>query len=181
MAATTIDVVTECTDLNKPLVIGTTGHSKSQLSTIEKCSSSIPILHAPNMSISVNVSLLAIAEIAKKLKSHSVHIKEIHHKEKLDSPSGTALKIANVICDSREQKLGDITSAECPVKFTSIREDVAIGTHEVTFKDNNDSVTIIHVANDRSIFATGSLKTAIWLNTQKPGFYNYNDFMKSIS
>ena len=181
LASATYNAVSDCAKLGKPLVIGTTGHSNLQLSEIKKLSSSIAILHAPNMSLGVNTALLAIGEIAKSLKSYSVHIKEIHHKGKLDSPSGTALQIANVICDSREDNLGDIKDKNCPIKFTSIRKDVAIGTHEVIFKGEKDSVVITHVADDRSIFAIGSINSAIWLSSQRPGFYSYQDYMQSIS
>jgi 4-hydroxy-tetrahydrodipicolinate reductase len=181
LAAATIDVVTECVELNKPVVIGTTGHNSSQLSNIEKLSSSIPILLAPNMSIGVNTTLSAIREIARALQTYNVHITETHHKDKIDSPSGTALKIANVICDARGKTLGNISDDNCPIKFTSIRKDVAIGTHEVIFRGEKDSVTIIHIADDRSIFARGSIDTAVWLSSQNPGFYSYNDYMKSMS
>ncbi len=181
IASATSNVLSECVKLGKPLVIGTTGHNDLQISNIKECSLSIPILHAPNMSIGVNTVLSAIEEIARTLKSYSIHIKEIHHKNKLDSPSGTALKLANVICDSRGENLGDIKNENCPVKFTSIREDVAIGTHEVTFKGEKDSIIVSHIANDRSIFANGSIKTAIWLSAQKPGFYSYQDYLDSLS
>jgi len=90
-------------------------------------------------------------------------------------------KIANVICDARGKTLGNISDDKCPIKFTSIREDVAIGTHEVIFRGERDSVTITHIADDRSIFARGSIDTAVWLSSQNPGFYSYNDYMKSMS
>ena len=133
------------------------------------------------MSIGVNTTLSAIREIARALQTYNVHITETHHKNKIDSPSGTALKIANVICDARGKTLGNISDDKCPIKFTSIREDVAIGTHEVIFRGERDSVTITHIADDRSIFARGSIDTAVWLSSQNPGFYSYNDYMNSMS
>ena len=108
-----------------------------------------------------------------------MNIKEIHHVNKIDAPSGTAIKMAEVICKSRGIDLGDVKSETCPIKFESIRERTEIGTHEVIFKNKSDEIRLIHIAKDRSIFADGAIETAVWVKNQKAGLYTYNDYMVS--
>jgi len=174
-----IETIYNCVTINKPIVIGTTGYNNEQLNNIKDASQTIPILLAPNMSIGVNVSLSALSMIARSLKNYKVKIEEVHHKNKIDSPSGTAIKMAQVICDAQGIELGDINSNNCPITFESKREDTEIGTHEVTFQGESDSVSLTHIAKNRSIFANGAIATAIWLQIQKPGLYSYQDYIKT--
>ncbi len=176
-----IEAIYNCVTMNKPIVIGTTGYNNEQLNNIKEASQTIPILLAPNMSIGVNVSLSALSMIARSLKNYKVKIEEVHHKNKIDSPSGTAIKMAQVICDAQDIELGDINSNNCPITFESKREDTKVGTHEVIFQGESDSVSLTHIAKNRSIFANGAIATAIWLQTQKPGLYSYQDYIKAKS
>ena len=175
-----LEVAKACTALNKPLVIGTTGFTETDLNILSTHSKNIPILLAPNMSIGVNASFNAISTLSKLLPDHKVHIEETHHKNKVDSPSGTALKFANIVCEARGEKLGDITSKHCPITFQSHRKDTEIGVHTITFRGSADEIIFTHTADNRNIFANGALKTAEWLTLQKPGFYNYQNYMDSI-
>ena len=175
-----LEVAKTCTALNKPLVIGTTGFTETDLNILSTHSKNIPILLAPNMSIGVNASFNAISTLSKLLPDHKVHIEETHHKNKVDSPSGTALKFANIVCEARGEKLGDITSKHCPITFQSHRKDTEIGVHTITFRGSADEIIFTHIADNRNIFANGALKTAEWLTLQKPGFYNYQNYMDSI-
>ena len=174
-----ISTIQKCVAIKKPITIGTTGFNKTQLEHINKASKQVPILLAPNMSHGVNVSLKSLALISKNLRGYDVLIKEVHHVNKVDSPSGTAIKMAHVICDNQNIELGDINSSECPIKFESLRQDTEIGTHEVIFKNKSDEIRLIHIAKDRSIFADGALETAMWVKNQKAGLYTYNDYMVS--
>ena len=176
-----VAAIQKCILLEKGITIGTTGYSKDQLDIITEASKSIPILLAPNMSQGVNVSLRSLALMSKSLKDYDVLIKEIHHINKIDSPSGTAIKMAQVICDSQNIALGDVKSSKCPVKFDSLRQDTEIGTHEVIFTDKHDEIRLTHIANDRSIFAKGAIQTAKWIKNQSPGLYSYSDYMEDIS
>ena len=169
-----------CVSLNKPLVIGTTGFTDTDLDEISNYSKNIPILLAPNMSMGVNASFNAISTLSKLLPGHKVHIEETHHVNKVDSPSGTALKFANIVCEARGEKLGDISSQNCPITFQSHRKDTEIGVHTITFRGTADEIVFTHTADNRNIFANGALKTAEWLMQQKPGFYNYKNYMDSI-
>jgi 4-hydroxy-tetrahydrodipicolinate reductase len=110
-----------------------------------------------------------------------VSIIETHHENKIDSPSGTAIKMAEIICQSKNVQLGDVNSKDCPIKFTSHRENTEIGTHHVIFKSKSDEICLTHIANDRSIFALGALDTAAWVSKQKPGLYNYQHYISSKS
>ena len=174
-----IELIKKCLLSNKPLTIGTTGFNEEEKKFINEASKSIPILVAPNMSQGVNTSLDSLALMAKSLKDYSVAIKETHHVNKIDSPSGTAIKMAEIICNSQGIELGDVKSETCPIKFESIREHTEIGTHEVIFKNKSDEIHLCHIANDRSIFADGAIETAKWIKNQKAGLYTYNDYMVS--
>ena len=176
-----INAIQKCVSLNKAITIGTTGFTKDQLIIIKEASKKIPILLAPNMSQGVNVSLKSLAAMSKSLKDYDILIKEIHHVNKIDSPSGTAIKMAQVICDSQKIELGDITSPNCPIKFESLRQDTEIGTHEVIFTNHHDEIRLLHIAYDRSIFASGAIQTAKWIKNQSPGLYSYSDYMEDIS
>tara|TARA_B100001778_G_scaffold307932_1_gene288337 strand:+ start:73 stop:822 length:750 start_codon:yes stop_codon:yes gene_type:complete len=176
-----ISTIQKCILIKKPITIGTTGFNNNQLEHINVASKQIPILLAPNMSHGVNVSLNSLALMSKNLRGYDILIKEVHHKNKVDSPSGTAIKMAQVICDSQNIELGDISSSKCPIKFESLRQDTEIGTHEVVFTDQHDAIHLLHIANDRSIFARGAIDTAKWIKDQLPGLYSYSDYMADIS
>ena len=175
-----LSTLNQCHEMRKPAVVGTTGFTKEQLEEIKQLSKDIPILLAPNMSMGVNVSIESLSYIAGMLKDYEITIEETHHINKVDSPSGTALKMANVIADAANLTLGDIESKDCPIKFISNRENTAIGTHTITFSSEQDEIVLTHNANTREIFAIGALRTANWIKTQDVGFYNYKDFMDSI-
>ena len=170
-----------CNSLNKPITIGTTGFTEEQLNQIQKFSKNIPILLAPNMSFGVNATFSLIEKMAKILPDYNVRIKEVHHKNKLDKPSGTAIKIAQILSNEKNIEIGDINSPNCPIKIDSDRIDSEIGTHEVVFKNNENEISIKHTAFNRSIFAAGALKTAMWIKDQPAGFYNYSNFISSKS
>jgi 4-hydroxy-tetrahydrodipicolinate reductase len=176
-----LDLIKKCVRINKPIAIGTTGFSQEQLLLIIEASKKIPILLAPNMSHGVNVSFSALKAISKSLKNYDVSIIETHHKNKVDSPSGTAIKMAEIICDSKNIQLGDVHSKNCPIKFTSHRKNTEIGTHDVIFKSESDKICLTHVANNRSIFALGALDAAVWVSKQQPGLYNYQHYISSKS
>ena len=174
-----MELITTCSQLNKPITIGTTGFTEEQIEKIKLASKTIPILLAPNMSYGVNVCFNTLSTLAKKLDGYSITITETHHKSKLDSPSGTAIKMAEVICNAKNIELGDVKSSDCPIKIESHRINSEIGTHEVVFKDGSNEITLTHKAYSRSIFAIGALDTSLWIANQTPGLYHFNDYMSS--
>tara|TARA_Y100000768_G_scaffold220007_1_gene165860 strand:+ start:153 stop:875 length:723 start_codon:yes stop_codon:yes gene_type:complete len=173
LPAFSIETIKHCIDLGKPITVGTTGFTQRQKDDLLFAGTKIPILVAPNMSIGVNASLRSIAELSKILSNYDVHIEETHHKNKVDSPSGTALKIADVIAKSRNIDPKDI-------RIDAFREDGEIGVHKTVFKSSDDEIILFHNAFNRKIFAKGALETSQWIAEQKPGLYSYKDYMDSI-
>ena len=168
-----IKAVKTCEEISKPITIGTTGFSNEQKEYLIAASEKIPLLLAPNMSLGVNASLQSISDLSKLLTNYEVSIEETHHKNKIDSPSGTALKIADVIANAR-----GIEASSIDIK--AYREDGEIGVHKTIFKSDDDEIIIFHNAFNRSIFAKGALETSQWIANQKPGLYTYKDFMESV-
>ena len=168
-----INAVKACEEILKPITIGTTGFNDDQKEYLFSASHKIPLLLAPNMSLGVNASLQSISDLSKLLSNYEVSIEETHHKNKIDSPSGTALKIADVIANAR-----GIEASSIDIK--AYREDGEIGVHKTIFKSDDDEIIIYHNAFNRSIFAKGALETSQWIANQKPGLYTYKDFMESV-
>ena len=169
-----VKAVIECESLGKPITIGTTGFSDEQKQIIADASKNIPILLAPNMSKGVNASLQSISNLSRLLSGYEVSIEETHHKNKVDSPSGTALKIAEVVADAKNLEKSDIN-------ITSYREEGEIGVHKTVFKSDDDEIIIYHNAFNRKIFAKGALETSQWIAKQRPGLYTYKNFMEDIT
>ena len=168
-----INTVKACEVISKPITIGTTGFNDEQKDYLVAASKNIPLLLAPNMSLGVNASLKSISELSKILSNYEVSIEETHHRNKVDSPSGTALKIAEVVAEARGIKPGNIN-------IKSNREDGEIGVHKTIFKSVDDEIIVFHNAFNRTIFAPGALETSQWSAKQDPGLYTYKDFMDSV-
>lgn len=149
----------------RPMVIGTTGFSQAQLDKIQNFAKQVPALHAPNMSIGVNLCYKLLAESDSALDSRwNVQIKDIHHVHKKDTPSGTAKHLAAIL----EQRKPVITSE---------RQGDVIGEHHVEFANEFEEIVITHRAKDRVIFVQGALIAARWLVSQGPGLYSMQDLV----
>ena len=168
-----INTVKTCEVISKPITIGTTGFNDEQKDYLVAASKNIPLLLAPNMSLGVNASLKSISDLSKILSNYEVSIEETHHRNKVDAPSGTALKIAEVVAEARGIEPGNI-------HIKSNREDGEIGVHKTIFKSVDDEIIVFHNAFNRIIFATGALETSQWIAKQDPGLYTYKDFMDSV-
>lgn len=154
----------------KKILIGTTGLSNEQFEQIKSASESIAILYAPNTSIGANLLIEMSAKIAKFLHGYDIEITDTHHKNKKDSPSGTALAISSSI----ESSINDLKK----IRFSSIRTGDVCGEHEVIFTNENEIITIGAKALSRSVFADGALVATKWLNTAPPGLYTMRDVFK---
>ncbi len=149
----------------KPLVIGTTGHSTEQRSTIEETAQSLPIVFASNFSIGVNVLFWLTRKAFDQLGGNfDVAIVETHHKMKKDAPSGTAKTLAEVLKATKK------TKGEIPIQ--SIREGDVVGEHAVIFSGPGERLELTHRAVSREIFARGALRAAEWIVSQPPGLYS---------
>ena len=154
-----------------PILIGTTGFSEDDFKEIEVASTQIPILFAPNTSSGIAI-LKKILEKSKILFSedHEFFISETHHIEKKDSPSGTALDLQRAIIS---------VYPEAKVVIKSYREGNNPGEHTVSINLDNEIIELTHRAEDRSIFAMGALKGAVWLTERPAGFYSMGDIYSS--
>ncbi len=155
---------------NKPLVIGTTGHSREQRQTIEEAVRSVPIVFASNFSVGVNVLFWLTRKAAELLGSDfNPEIIETHHKMKKDAPSGTAKTLAEILV------AGQKTKDEIPIR--SIREGEVVGEHTVTFTGPGERLELTHRAASREIFARGALRAAKWIVGQPPGLYSMQNVL----
>jgi 4-hydroxy-tetrahydrodipicolinate reductase len=153
----------------KPLVIGTTGHSTGQRSTIEDTAQSLPIVFASNFSIGVSVLFWLTRKAAEQLGGFDVAIVERHHKLKKDAPSGTAKTLAEVLKATKK------TKREIPIQ--SIREGEVVGEHTINFSGPAECLELTHRAASREIFARGALRAAEWVISQPPGLYSMQDVL----
>jgi 4-hydroxy-tetrahydrodipicolinate reductase len=155
---------------NKPLVIGTTGHSLEQRQTIEQASRSVPIVFASNFSVGVNVLFWLTRKAAELLvPDFNPEIIETHHKMKKDAPSGTAKTLAEILKANQKSK------NEIPIQ--SIREGDVVGEHTVIFSGPGERLELTHRAASREIFARGALRAAKWIIAKPPGLYSMQDVL----
>ncbi|MBI4040553.1 MAG: 4-hydroxy-tetrahydrodipicolinate reductase [Deltaproteobacteria bacterium] len=148
------------------VVIGTTGFTSTQLEKIKKAANRCPILLSPNMSIGVNLLFYLAQMAAQKLPPEfTSHILELHHSQKKDRPSGTALKLKELIEPHRNQA----------IDISAIRGGDITGEHTVYFMGQGERLELSHKATSREIFALGALTAAEWLYDQKPGLYSMKD------
>ena len=153
---------------NKPLVIGTTGHTADQKKVIQSAAAAVPIVFASNFSIGVNVLFWLSGKATNLLgKDFSAEIVETHHMMKKDAPSGTAKTLAEII-----KSEGGV---EIPIR--SIREGEVVGEHTVTFSGSGEQLELTHRAASRETFAGGSLTAAKWVIGKPPGLYSMQDVL----
>jgi 4-hydroxy-tetrahydrodipicolinate reductase len=166
----TTEICRAASQHHKPLVIGTTGHSTEQRSTIEKAAQSLPIVFASNFSIGVNVLFWLTRKAVEQLGGNfDVAIVETHHKMKKDAPSGTAKTLAELLRATRK------TASKIPIE--SIREGDVVGEHTVIFNGPGERLELTHRASSREIFARGALRAAEWIISQPPGLYSMEDVL----
>ena len=184
----TLDVLKIASKLKKKVVIGTTGFTKKEENLIKKFSKKIPILKAGNMSLGVNL-LMYLTEIASKSLSNNFLSKvyEVHHKHKIDFPSGTALMLGQGIADGKGKNFYNLIGKKYlnkksfpysnKINFNSIRKGEVIGEHEVRFSSGKEIIRLNHESFDRSLYSEGALTAAKWLMTKKPGLYSMRDLL----
>ena len=184
----TLDALSICQSAGKAMVIGTTGFSDDALKVIDQASSDIPIVFAPNMSVGVNLTLKLLETTAKVIGADSnIEIVEAHHRHKVDAPSGTALKMGEVIANALGRDLSDCAvygreGKEGPrdrqtIGFSSIRGGDVVGEHTVTFFMEGERVEITHKASSRMTYANGAVKASQWLTNQPNGLYSMQDVL----
>ena len=184
----TLDALSVCQNAGKAMVIGTTGFSDDALKVIDQASSDIPIVFAPNMSVGVNLTLKLLDTTAKVIGTDSnIEIVEAHHRHKVDAPSGTALKMGEIIANALGRDLSECAvygreGKEGPrdrqtIGFSSIRGGDVVGEHTVTFFMEGERVEITHKASSRMTYANGAVKACQWLDNQENGLYSMQDVL----
>jgi len=178
-----------CRALGVNVVIGTTGFSAAQKSEIAAAAHDIAIVLAPNMSVGVNVTFKLLEMAAKALASgFDIEIIEAHHRHKVDAPSGTALKMGEVIATALGRDLKQcavyardgVTGERDPasIGFASIRGGDIVGDHTVLFAGAGERIEISHKASSRATYAQGSLRAARFLADKKSGLFDMFDVLK---
>ena len=170
------------------LVIGTTGFSEAQKAEIAEASKSIAIMMAPNMSVGVNVTLKLLEMAAKALSTgYDIEIIEAHHRHKVDAPSGTALKMGEVIADALGRDLKacavygreGVTGERDPstIGFATVRGGDIVGDHTVLFAGTGERIEITHKSSSRATYAQGSLRAVRFLAGRSSGLYDMFDVL----
>jgi 4-hydroxy-tetrahydrodipicolinate reductase len=177
-----------CRKAGKAMVIGTTGFSEEEKQVISEAAKDIPIVFAPNMSVGVNLCF-KLLEMAARVMGDEVDIEviEAHHRHKIDAPSGTALRMGEVIADTlgrdlkecavygREGQTGE--RERKTIGFETIRAGDIVGDHTVLFADIGERVEITHKASSRMTFASGAVRAALWLKGSKNGLFDMQDVL----
>lgn len=185
----TLQNIKDAKDLGISMVIGTTGFSEEGKREIEEASKEIPIVFSPNMSLGVNLLFKLVGEVARALKDkgYDVEIFEIHHRFKKDAPSGTALKLAEIIAKELEKNLSEVAvygrkgqvGERKPeeIGILSARMGDVVGEHTVYFATLGERIELTHRATSRETFARGALVAAKWVAGKKAGLYTMFDVL----
>ena len=177
-----------CRELGVAAVVGTTGFTDAEKAEIAEIAKSIPIVMAPNMSVGVNVTLKLLEMAAKALSTgYDIEIVEAHHRHKVDAPSGTALKMGEVIAGALGRDLKDcavyaregVTGERDPssIGFATIRGGDIVGDHTVLFAGIGERIEISHKSSSRGTYAQGSLRAVRFVANQKAGLYDMFDVL----
>ena len=184
----TLEVLKIAVKLKKKVVIGTTGFTKKEENLIKKFSKKIPILKAGNMSLGVNL-LMYLTEIASRSLDNNFLSKvfEIHHKNKKDHPSGTALMLGKGVAIGKNKDFYKLMGKKYlnkksfpyskKINFNSLRKGSVVGKHEVSFSSGKEIITLNHEAFDRALFSEGALTAARWIINKKPGLYSMRNVL----
>ncbi|MBF8269358.1 MAG: 4-hydroxy-tetrahydrodipicolinate reductase [Gammaproteobacteria bacterium] len=178
----------QCRNTGRKMVIGTTGLDAAQKAEIQAASKDIAIVFAPNMSIGVNL-VFKLAELAARVIGNSTDIEiiEAHHNQKQDAPSGTAIRMGEIIAGVLGRDLSKVavygregqTGVRDPqaIGFESIRAGDIVGDHTVLFAGPGERIEITHRAHSRKTFANGAIRAAKWLMTRDTGLYDMQDVL----
>jgi len=173
----------------KAAVIGTTGFSPQQTERIRMLAQDIPCVCAPNMSVGINLMFNLISQVAKTLQDeYDIEIIESHHRLKKDAPSGTAMKMAQILARTLKRNLDQVAvhqrkgligeRSREEIGIQVIRAGDIVGEHTVIFAGMGERLEITHRAHSRDTFARGAVRAAQWVVTQQPGLYDMQDVLE---
>ncbi|MFQ3195145.1 MAG: 4-hydroxy-tetrahydrodipicolinate reductase [Colwellia sp.] len=185
---TTLENIKWCQQHHKALVIGTTGFSDEQVNIIEEAGKSMPVILAPNTSVGVNLMFKLLEVTAKAIGDYTdIEIFEAHHRFKKDAPSGTAVKMGQVIANTLGRDLNKVAvygregitgeRDKETIGFATVRAGDIVGEHTAFFADIGERLEITHRASSRMTFALGAMRAAFWLSEADNGFYDMQDVL----
>jgi 4-hydroxy-tetrahydrodipicolinate reductase len=171
-----------------PVVVATTGQTPEEREQIREAATRVPVVFSPNMSIGVNLLFAILPEIARTLgEEYDIEVIEAHHRMKKDAPSGTALRLAEVLAGARGWKLEDVGRTERrgnigerprrEIGLQTVRGGDIVGEHTVIFAGIGERVEVTHRASSRDTFARGAVRAARWLPGKPPGLYDMLDVL----
>jgi len=183
----TLAVARACAKQKKALVIGTTGHADKEAAEIRRLKAKIPMVWTSNFSTGVNTLFWLTRKAAEILgPEFDLEITEMHHRLKMDAPSGTAKMLAQILAEVRKERLDKVARhgrlgigerAPGEIGIHSLRGGDVVGDHTVVFAANGERIELTHKASSRDTFANGALRAAIWVARQKPGLYDMQDVL----
>jgi len=172
-----------CAKLGKRLIIGSTGFTPAQRARLNSFADKVPVVFAPNMSVGVNVCFKILKEMAATLGAgFDIEIVELHHNKKKDSPSGTAVRMGEIVAEAtgrdynqvanfhREGMCGERNPNE--IGMQTVRGGDIVGEHTVYFVGMGERIELTHRAMSRDMFARGALRAAAWIHNREPGIYD---------
>jgi len=178
-----LDNIRNCFDLNLPMVVGTTGWHENAGQVKKWCrDENQAIFTASNFSIGVNIMYIMtekLARIMNHLDDYNIYLEEIHHVHKLDAPSGTAIRLAEIILGNVERKKHWVNRPQAgpeELQILSVREDEIPGIHKISCESDTDKLTLKHIAKGRKGFAVGAVLAAEWMEGKK-GFFEMKDLL----
>ncbi|MCC5884093.1 MAG: 4-hydroxy-tetrahydrodipicolinate reductase [Halomonas sp.] len=178
-----------CAEHGKRMVIGTTGLSDDELAELDGCRDRLPFVFAPNMSVGVNLTLKLLETAARALgdEGYDIEVIEAHHRHKVDSPSGTALKMGEVVAEALGRTLKEHgvfervgqcgPRSDKEIGFATVRAGDIVGEHTVMFATEGERIEITHKASSRMTFAKGAVRAARWVADQGNGRYGMQDVL----
>jgi 4-hydroxy-tetrahydrodipicolinate reductase len=183
-----LEVAGLCAEMQKTLIDGTTGFSEDEKKEFKSYSTNTQIVWSSNMSIGVNLINCLVRQAAQILgNDYNAEIIEMHHKNKKDAPSGTALTLGETIANARKTSLTKVARmsregiigarSDDEIGFATLRGGSVIGDHEVLFAGDDDIIAISHRALNRNIFAKGAIFAALWANQKPAGYYSMEDIL----
>ncbi len=175
-------------DQGKALVIGTTGHTYAERAAITDAAKKIPVVFAPNFSIGVNLLFYLTRIAAQTLgENYDQEVVEMHHRQKLDAPSGTARRLGEVLAEAAGGSYDELTlhgrhgdvgaRPKRVIGMHALRGGDVVGDHTVHFSTIGERIELTHRASSRDTFASGALRAAVWARAQKPGLYSMQDVL----
>ena len=177
-----------CARLGKAMVVGTTGLNPEQREIIKRIAQSSPVVFAPNMSVGVNVCFKLLKDMAKTLgEGFDVEIVELHHNRKKDSPSGTAVRMGEIVADALDRNYDEVANyhregmcgerSQEEIGMQTVRGGDIVGEHTVYFIGMGERIELTHRAMSRDMFARGAVRAAGWLAEKPVGLYDMQDVL----